>query len=113
MAISTSTAVRELPRTWTAIRRDWGVLTLYQRFEASVALLLTFVIGAVIMIALVRLIAEVHESLVLRALNPLDHSVFQRVFGEVMTLLIALEFNHTLQYVVARERWIIQTRVVI
>ena len=30
-----------------------------------------------------------------------------------MTLLIALEFNHTLQYVVAREQSIIQTKVVL
>jgi len=35
------------------------------------------------------------------------------VFGEVLTLLIALEFNHTLQYVVRREQSIIQTRVVL
>ena len=30
-----------------------------------------------------------------------------------MTLLIALEFNHTLQYVVKREQSIIQTKVVL
>ena len=30
-----------------------------------------------------------------------------------MTLLIALEFNHTLQYVVSREQSIIQTQVVL
>jgi uncharacterized membrane protein (DUF373 family) len=35
------------------------------------------------------------------------------VFGEILTLLIALEFNHTLQYVVAREQSIIQTKVVL
>jgi uncharacterized membrane protein (DUF373 family) len=106
-------AVRELPRNWTAMRRDWHVLTLYQRFEASVALLLTIVIGAVIVAALVRLCVEVLDTLVLRARNPLDHEVFQAVFGEIMTVLIALEFNHTLQYVVARERGIIHTRIVI
>jgi uncharacterized membrane protein (DUF373 family) len=89
------------------------VLTLYQRFEACVALILTLVIGAVIIIALFRLSAEVLDTLLLRALNPLDHSVFQRVFGEIMTLLIAMEFNHTLQYVVAHKGGIIQTRVVI
>ena len=30
-----------------------------------------------------------------------------------MTLLIALEFNHTLQYVVTRDRGIIQAKIVI
>lgn len=39
--------------------------------------------------------------------------MFQTVFGEILTLLIALEFNHTLQYVVMREQSIIQTKVVL
>jgi uncharacterized membrane protein (DUF373 family) len=49
---------------------------------------------------------------VLGALNPLDYKVFQALFGEIITVLIALEFNHTLQYVVTREQNIIQTKVV-
>jgi uncharacterized membrane protein (DUF373 family) len=105
--------VRELPRHWAGIRRDWGVLTFYQRFEALMAFLLTCVIGVVIIIAMYRLVVEVGDAFVRQAVNPLDNAVFQRVFGEIMTLLIALEFNHTLQYVVARNRGIIQTRVVI
>ena len=52
-------------------------------------------------------------ALLLGVLDPLDHKVFQQVFGDIMTLLIALEFNHTLQYVVAREQSIIQTKVVL
>jgi uncharacterized membrane protein (DUF373 family) len=86
---------------------------MYRRFEAAVAFALTVVIGAVILVALSRLIVSVADTLVLRALNPLEHEVFQRVFGEIMTLLIALEFNHTLQYVVSGERGIIHTKMVI
>ena len=44
------------------------------------------------------------------ALNPLE---YQAVFGQIMTVLIALEFNHTLQYVVSREQSIIQTKIVL
>ena len=86
---------------------------MYRRFEAFVAFVLTVVIGAIILVALVRLIVSVADTLVLRTLNPLDHTVFQRVFGEVMTLLIALEFNHTLRYVVSGERGIIHTKMVL
>jgi uncharacterized membrane protein (DUF373 family) len=43
----------------------------------------------------------------------LNHEVFQAVFGEIMTLLIALEFNHTLQYMVTRQQSIIQSNVVL
>ena len=42
-----------------------------------------------------------------------EHGVFQAVFGEILTVLIALEFNHTLQYVITRERGIIQAKIVI
>jgi uncharacterized membrane protein (DUF373 family) len=35
------------------------------------------------------------------------------VFGEIVTVLIALEFNHTLQHVVNRAQIIIQTKVVL
>ena len=104
---------QERPRSWMEFRRDWGVLSIYQRLEASVAFLLTCVIGAVIVVALYRLIVSVVETLVFKSLNPLDHSVFQQVFGEIMTLLIALEFNHTLHHVVTGERGIIQTKMVI
>jgi len=97
---------------WRELRRDWAVLSHYQRFESSVAFALTVIVGAIIVVALFRLIVNVTAGLVLGALDPLDHSVFQSVFGDVLTLLIALEFNHTLQYVVARQQSIIQTRVV-
>jgi uncharacterized membrane protein (DUF373 family) len=78
-----------------------------------VALLLTLIITVVIVVALWRLTYRVADTLVLRSLNPLEHSVFQSVFGEILTVLIALEFNHTLQYVVTRERSIVQAKVVI
>jgi uncharacterized membrane protein (DUF373 family) len=105
--------VYELPRSWSGMRRDWGVLTFYQRFESVVGLLLTLSVAVVIVLALFRLCGEVVSVLILDALNPLDHAIFQRVFGNIMTLLIALEFNHTLQYVIARELGIIQARIVV
>jgi uncharacterized membrane protein (DUF373 family) len=104
--------VYELPRSWSGMRRDWGVLTFYQRFESVVGLLLTLSVAVVIVLALFRLCGEVVSVLILDALNPLDHAIFQRVFGNIMTLLIALEFNHTLRYVNG-ERGIIQARTVV
>ena len=92
---------------------SWTVLTYYQRFEAVVAFVLTLVIALIVLVALYRLCAEVVTSLLVGAVNPLEHSTFQAVFGHIMTLLIALEFNHTLRYVVTRQQSVIQTRVVI
>ena len=104
---------KEGTHSWIDVWRQWPVLTIYQRFEAFVAFLLTLLIGAVILVALYRLAVSVVDTLVLRSLNPLDHMVFQHVFGEIMTVLIALEFNHTLHYVIAGERSIIHTKMVV
>jgi uncharacterized membrane protein (DUF373 family) len=95
------------------ISEQWPVLTYYQRFESVIALVLTLIVTLVILVALYRLSVEVVGGLVLGALDPLDHKVFQTVFGEIITLLIALEFNHTLQYVVTRVQSVIHIKVVL
>ncbi len=100
-------------RSWADVRNAWKTLAGYERFEVVVALLLRGVIGIIIVVALYRLIAGVVDTILWRALNPLDHAVFQQVFGAIMTLLIALEFNHTLRYVAPGARGIIQARIVI
>jgi uncharacterized membrane protein (DUF373 family) len=93
--------------------KAWADGSVYERFEALVAFILTLVIGAVIVVALYRLLVGVAQTLVLDSLNPLDHAVFQKVFGQIMTLLIALEFNHTLRHAVTGDRGIIHTKTVI
>jgi uncharacterized membrane protein (DUF373 family) len=98
---------------WQAIRAEWSDLTMYQRFESTVALMLTLIVSLVIVVALYRLLVSVLTGLVFGALDPLEHTVFQTVFGEIMALLIALEFNHTLQYVVNRTQSIIQTKILL
>jgi uncharacterized membrane protein (DUF373 family) len=95
------------------LRENWPLLTYYQRFESIVALVLTLIVGLIIVVALFRLTCAVVLGLIWGALDPLNHEVFQAVFGEIMTLLIALEFNHTLQYVVTRQQSIIQSNVVL
>ena len=100
-------------RKWEAVKLEWAILSYYQRFESLVAFALTLVVVSIILVALYRLASEVIVGLLLGVLDPLDHRIFQSVFGEIMTLLIALEFNHTLQYVVKREQSIIQTKVVL
>ena len=98
---------------WRKLKQNWVVLSYYQRFEGVVAFGLTIVVGLIILVALYRLTSSVMVGLVFGVLDPLEPSAFQTVFGEILTLLIALEFNHTLQYVVKREQSIIQTKVVL
>ena len=101
------------PSSWRHLRSEWVILSNYQRFEGLVALVLTIVIALIILVALFRLTYGVMTGLLWGVLDPLDHEIFQTVFGEILTLLIALEFNHTLQFVVSRQQSIIQTKIVL
>src|SRR6202158_3857052 len=76
--------------SWSHLRTQWAVLSYYQRFEGLVALILTLVIALIILVALFRLASSVITGLLFGALDPLDPGIFQSVFGEILTLLIAL-----------------------
>jgi uncharacterized membrane protein (DUF373 family) len=103
----------QLSERWNRSKKQWNILTYYQQFESAVAFVLTVVIALIVLVALYRLCVEVVTAFLFQAVNPLDHAAFQAIFGEIMTLLIALEFNHTLRYVVTRHQSIIQTKVVV
>ncbi len=88
-------------------------MTLYERFEQGVALILTGLIATIIVVALAELSKEVFRLVLVDAANPLDHSLFQALFGQILTVLIALEFKHSILKVVARKDSIIQVNTVL
>jgi len=94
-------------------RRLWPVLTFYERFEQLVAIILSFVIAIVVVVALWELVAHVAELLLSGTLDPLNHEGFQKVFGMIMTLLIAMEFKHSIIRVIDRHESIIQVKTVL
>lgn len=95
------------------LRDQWAIMSFYERFEQVVALVLSTVIAVIIVVSLFQLISIVFTLLVLDAFNPLDHKVFQSVFGMIMTLLIAMEFKHSIVRVALRRDSIIQVKTVI
>src|SRR5690606_29891111 len=95
------------------MRSQWRLMTVYERFEQVVAITLSGIIAVVIVISLIQLIRLVFTLLVMDALKPLDHQVFQLVFGATMTLLIAMEFKHSIVKVALRKESIIQVKTVI
>ena len=93
--------------------QEWNVMTVYERFEQAVALILTGLIAIIIVVALVELSKEVLKTVLAGTMNPLDHKLFQTLFGQILTLLIALEFKHSILKVVARKESIIQVKTVL
>lgn len=94
-------------------RRYWPVMSAYERFEHGVAFLLSLVIAMLIALALIQLLVRVLPLLLTGALDPLDHRVFQGVFGSIMTLLIALEFKHSIVRVALRRGSVVQVKTVL
>jgi len=72
-------------RSWARSRDVWATLPGYALRSAGRGGAQR-VIAAIIVVALYRLIVAVIDTLVIQALNPLDHVVFQAVFGAIMTL---------------------------
>jgi uncharacterized membrane protein (DUF373 family) len=92
----------------------WQLLTLYQKFEQAVLLLLTGLIAIVVVAAMWNLTLKIVVSLVVaQTFDPTDHAVFQTVFGMIFTVIIALEFKRSLLVATERRRSIVQVRAVI
>ena len=104
--------MNEQKRT-AGIFEHWAIMSFYERFEHLVALALTALISITILVALWSLGEKIFRLLVLGALDPLDHATFQAIFGGIMTLLIAMEFKHSILQVLERKAHIIQVKTVL
>lgn len=100
-------------RVFGETRDRWSLMTAYERFEQIIALILSLILGVVIVIALFQLLYEILPLVLGGALDLLDHEVFQSLFGAVMTLLIAMEFKHSIVRVALRRGGVIQVKTVI
>jgi uncharacterized membrane protein (DUF373 family) len=95
------------------IKEFWPLMTIYERFEQIVLVILSFIIGLIVIFALLQLLMNVYSLAVAGVLNPMDYKVFQLVFGMIMTLLIAMEFKHSIIKVLERQSHIVQVKSII
>ena len=95
------------------LNEAWRLLSLYEKFEQIVAIVLVLLISVVIVEALYHLAANVVTILMRDSADPSNPSTFQALFGMIMTLLIAMEFKHSILRVVAGQDSIIQVKTVI
>ena len=102
-----------LRERYSEFHANWITLSFYERFEQIVALVLAWLIAVIIVVATWELAKEVLVLVGQGSLHPLDHRVFQVIFGQIMTLLIALEFKHSIVRVIAQQQSIIQVKTVL
>jgi uncharacterized membrane protein (DUF373 family) len=97
-----------------SFREQFEPLSLYQRFEHAIVLILTALIAIIVVAAVWNLILKILFGLVLSgSLDPSDYSVFQAVFGMIFTVIIALEFKKSLLVLAERRDSVVQIRSVV
>jgi uncharacterized membrane protein (DUF373 family) len=97
-----------------AAREQLRLLSLYQRFEQIVVLVLTALIAIIVVAALWSLCVKILFGLLLSgSLDPSDYAVFQAVFGMIFTVIIALEFKKSLLVLAERRDNVVQIRSVV
>ncbi len=93
--------------------RTWSALTFYERFEHAIVLILSVLIAVVVMSATWHLAISVGPLIFTGAFDPTNQARFQEVFGMILIVIIALEFEHTLLVVLERQEGIIRLRTVV
>ena len=102
-----------LGERYSEFKANWITLSFYERFEQVIALILTWLIALIIVVAAWELTKEVLLLIGHGVLDPLDYAAFQLIFGHIMIVLIALEFKHSILRVVTQHESIVQVRTVV
>jgi uncharacterized membrane protein (DUF373 family) len=102
-----------MKQEFATARAEWKLMTLYQRFEHLVILLLTGLIAVVVVLAVWNLILKITHTVLWSTLDPSDYAAFQVIFGMILTVIIALEFKRSLLVVAERQESVVQVRTVV
>jgi uncharacterized membrane protein (DUF373 family) len=95
-------------------KEEFRLLSLYQRFERAVVMILTALIAVIVVAAVWNLSLKILFGLILSGgLDPSDYRAFQAVFGMIFTVIIALEFKKSLLVVAERRDTVVQIRSVV
>ena len=94
------------------LRQEWHELTSYQQFEQVVSRVIMAFIAVVIVYSIVLAGIELVSDFRL-GLQFLEQEMLQDVFGSILTVLILLEFNHSIAVSLKQKTGIIQARIVV
>jgi uncharacterized membrane protein (DUF373 family) len=95
-------------------REKFWLLSLYQRFEHIIIIILTALISVIVVVAVWNLSLKILFGLILSGnLDPSDYAIFQAVFGMIFTVIIALEFKKSLLVIAERRENVVQVRSVV
>src|SRR5262249_47805764 len=94
------------------LRKEWASFTSYERFEQIVSRIIMLFVALVIVYALILTGMELIRDFQL-GLSFLEQEMLQAIFGSILTILILLEFNHSIAVALANRSGVIQVRTVV
>src|ERR1700722_11960199 len=113
LGVPMTSKILTLASEFRELRSKWQTLSIYERFEQLVIAVLTTVIALIIALATWQLLLHTLNLVQSHLARPADSQIFQTLFGMVLTVLIAMEFKHTLLVVKHHRRAIVQVRAVV
>ena len=97
---------------FATLKRQWKDLTSYERFEQIVSRVVMLFVAVVIVYALVLVAIQLADHF-RRGVAFMDADVLQDVFGSILTILILIEFNHSIAFALAKRSGILQARTIV
>ena len=94
------------------IKKEWNSLTAYGRFEQIASRVIMVLISLVIVYSLVLIAISLFKQLTLDSTFP-DTTALKDVFGSILTVLILIEFNHSIAYAITRRSGVLQARYIV
>jgi uncharacterized membrane protein (DUF373 family) len=91
---------------------EWGALGPYERFERLVTAFLIGFIAIIIVVSAAIMVIEVVADLMI-GMGFLETEALQDAFGSILTVVILLEFNHSIALSTRTRTGVIQVRVVV
>jgi uncharacterized membrane protein (DUF373 family) len=94
------------------LRKAWASLSPYERFERLALGIVQILLAVITVYAIVLLIIEIASG-ALRGPAFMERAVLQETFGSILTVLILLEFNHSVHAAVSERKGALQVRIVV
>jgi uncharacterized membrane protein (DUF373 family) len=94
------------------LKQEWNDLTSYQRFEQVITRIVMAFVAVVIVFSVVMVAIELAKDFMLGDVF-IEQELLQDVFGSILTVLILLEFNHSIAVSLKQKTGVIQARIVV
>jgi uncharacterized membrane protein (DUF373 family) len=95
----------------TRLSEEWRGLTTYQRFERVASWFIMFLICLVVFYSLILIAITLVNQVTGPAFT--DTTALKDVFGSILTVLILIEFNHSIAVSLTKRSGVLQARYIV